>query len=107
MATSSLPNTASATRFPDDNRIELALAAAGQIECLALAMREQMEDGPPPREPILNLVAVRLFDLSHVILSALDDKVAEYEDLRKIANHGQTIIVGVDEDEEGGMNDHP
>ena len=103
MATSSLPNTESAARFPGDKRIELASFAAGQVETLATAIIHQMEDGPPPREAILNLVAVRLRDLSHVILSALDDEIEKYEDLRQIANYGQTIIVGAGEDDAGDV----
>ena len=100
MAASSLPNAGSASCFPDANRIELASFAAGQVESLATAMIHQMEDGPPPRQAILNLVAVRLRDLSHVILGALEDETEKYADLRKVANHGQVIVVG-DDDETG------
>jgi len=93
MAASSLPNAGTASSFPDANRIELASFAAGQVDALAIAMIEQMEDGPPPRQAILNLVALRLRDLSHVILGALEDETEKYADLRKVANHGQVIVV--------------
>src|SRR5689334_744261 len=77
-------------RFPDGERVGLALAAAGQLEALSNALLEQMDDGPPPPEPILSVVARRVRDLARAIDAALGDRVATVESVERIVDQHES-----------------
>ena len=88
--------------FPGKKRIELATDAAAQLNELADAVLRQIPGGG---EALLRLVAARAYELSGAIMDALDDDLAEFEEIRACVNHGRRLTADPeDDDPEGGAN---
>ena len=86
MARSTVSNPPDKSRFPDDERINLAIAAAGQIQLLSAALLDQEDDsnGAPLQATILALVAGRVGELAETIEDALHNANTETLCIREI-----------------------